>query len=236
MPPWAFCESLRADVALVEDAEAHHLLHVLRLKTGESVTLFDGTGLTAMAEIISVSRRDVTCRIMERHEVKSVVGPELTLAVSPPKGDRLRWMVEKLTETGVERLQLMDCERTVSTPGETRVDKLRATTLAACKQCRRPVFLEIQPMMLFQDVIDAAMSRSDEIYMAHPGNDHGLKGMRDSAGHKTILIGPEGGFTEKEVCLAREKGLVTIAWPETILRIETAAIVFAALGMVAGGR
>ncbi len=231
MPPWAFCESLRADVATVEDAEAHHLLHVLRLKPGEFVTLFDGSGSTALAEVTSVSRRDLTCKVIDRTEATTATGPKITLAVSPPKGDRLKWMVEKLTEIGVHRLQLIDCERTVATPGETRVDKLKATTLAACKQCRRPVLLDIQPLLPFRDVIHQAIQRSEAVYVAHPGDARGFRDLEGTSSDITILIGPEGGFADEEIRFARETGLTTVAWPQTILRIETAAIVFASLAL-----
>ena len=231
MPPWAYCESLSNDQVTVGDSEAHHLLNVLRLKVGESVTLFDGRGITANASIQSLSRRDVTLQILERTECRPNSRPRLTMAVSAPKGDRLKWMVEKLTELGIQQLQLMECHRSVAAPGETRIDKLNASVIAACKQCRRATLMELSPMQSFERVINEAAQNNHRIYLAHPGDDAASHISAPHASDVTMLIGPEGGFTDEEVQLAVNAGAIRIAWPDTILRIETAAIVFGTLAM-----
>lgn len=233
MPPWAYCEALNQEQVTVGDSEAHHLINVLRLKTGALVTLFDGRGTVAEAVIHSLSRRDVTFQIQQRSHLERKNDPVITLAVSPPKGDRLKWLVEKLTELGVHQLQLLDCHRSVTVPGETRIDKLKASVVAACKQSRRPVLMDLQPMASLQQVIESGRQSDTRLFLAHPapGAAHSLK--VDTSQSATILVGPEGGFTDEEVQFAIDAGAQQIAWPGTILRIETAAIVFGTLAIAA---
>jgi 16S rRNA (uracil1498-N3)-methyltransferase len=234
MTHWAYCEDLTSDSAVVGDTEAHHLLHVLRLGVGAELILFDGLGTNAEAVVTSATRRDVTCRILGRKTHVRSTTSSLTVFVSPPKADRLKWVVEKLTEIGVDRMVLLNTQRTVVTPGETRVDKLKANVVAACKQCHRPYLMELLPLQTFTTAIEqfTSESRCAASFFAHPGlNSNGDASLELPPGEINLLIGPEGGFTDNEVATATSAGLQTISWPGTILRIETAAIVFATMLM-----
>ena len=233
---WAYCESLKSDDVTVSDAEAHHLIHVLRCRVGTHVTLFDGQGTEATAEVISVTRRDLTCAIRSRIQHPRPSRPEFTVIASPPKADRLKMMVEKLTEIGVDRLVLLNTSRTVTTPGETRLDKIHSSMIAACKQCRRPFFMELSPLQSMQAALSELQSSTTNplICIAHPETNNNLTELFSQAQTirpAAVLIGPEGGFTEDELQAAISCGAITVSWPHTILRIETAAIVFATLLM-----
>ncbi len=239
MTHWAFCENLNPESVVIEDAEAHHLLHVLRLGAGSELTLFDGNGTAADAVVSSASRRDVTCRILTRITKPRDGQGTITVIAPPPKADRLKWMVEKLTEIGVDRLILLNSQRTIVTPSETRVDKLRANVIAACKQCRRPFLMELLPLKSFNSVVEdlAAQTTGDISYIAHPGlaskedNPRTHDSSRSAGQNLSVLIGPEGGFTDDEIQIAVNAGHKPISWPGSILRIETAAIVFGSLLM-----
>jgi 16S rRNA (uracil1498-N3)-methyltransferase len=233
MTPWAFCEDLSADEGQLEEQEAHHLLHVLRLSAGSSFAAFDGRGTEAQAVVTTVSRRDVKFQILSRTVYSRPLRASVTVAASPPKGDRLKWMVEKLTEIGVDRLILLNTQRTVVTPGDTRVDKLRANVVAACKQSRRPWLLEIMPLQPLEVVLEEFASQSDlrQLFIAHPDTDPVPRTslITGDSRELKVLIGPEGGFTDQEITAAIHNGAEPLSWPGNILRIETAAIVFGAL-------
>ncbi|MCA9117460.1 MAG: 16S rRNA (uracil(1498)-N(3))-methyltransferase, partial [Planctomycetaceae bacterium] len=132
-----FVEQLEAAAEVeLEGNEAHHLLHVVRLRPGERVLLFDGKGTDADAVIVATSRRKVELRVEElRRHLPEASG--LTLAVAPPKGERLRWMVEKLTELGVSRWVPLLTERGVVSPGEGRQSKMPQWVIEAARQCGR---------------------------------------------------------------------------------------------------
>lgn len=229
-----YCERLESPTVDVEDAEAHHLLHVLRIRVGAEVELFDGCGQVASGQVIETTRRSVTVQITRRW-TDDTQQSGLTVAVSPPKGDRLKWMIEKLTELGVDRLILLQTQRTVVTPGEDRVDKLKASVVAACKQSRRNRLLDIQPLTPLTEVLlDCVRENRGKLFLAHPAAEEPATASRENrppSEHQLrppgiLLIGPEGGFTEDEVSLCIGNGAVQVAWPNTILRIETAALAF----------
>lgn len=230
----AFCEDLLSDTVVLTDSEAHHVLNVLRIAQGTELNLFDGKGHEAHAQVTFVTRRDVTCNLISRRFVERSARPLVTVAASPPKGDRLRWMVEKLTEIGVDQLILLQTDRTILVPGETRLDKLRTSVIGACKQSRRSYLLDVSPLVPLKQLLTERALHTDRtsLLMAHPGDSSGsLSAVLHTVPHGnnlTVLIGPEGGFTDEETSMATGSGIIPTAWPETILRIETAAIVFAA--------
>lgn len=223
---WIFVEQLRPDQIEITDGEAHHLLHVLRIKPQQMLVLFNGRGEIADAIVESTSRRSVFCRVAQRREVPGLPEGWLTVAVSPPKGDRLRWMIEKLTELGVPRITLLGCERTVAEPGETKLEKLRGTAAAACKQSRQAWLPDIQPLTNFSQVLVEAGQLGQKIVLAHPAAGRIHEPTPGGTG-RVLLIGPEGGFTDTEVTAALAAGAEQLHWPGSILRTETAAIVFA---------
>ena len=232
MPPRAFCESLLPDSIALDDSEAHHLQHVLRLKPGDQVCLFDGCGTEADAVITRISRREVFCAVSDRRKSPPAAFGRLTVLASPPKADRLKWMIEKLTEIGVERLILLQTERTIVTPGESRIEKLRSSVVSACKQCRRNDLMQLSPLQTMTSVLADLHSErlQGELWIAHPGTEPEFQSnvVSPTVQPRFLLIGPEGGFTNDEFQAAIKAGARVAAWPNTVLRIETAAIVFAA--------
>ncbi len=230
----AFCEDLSSGTVVLTDSEAHHVLNVLRMARGAELGLFDGKGHEATAMVTAVSRRDVNCELTSVRLVERSARPLVTVAASPPKGDRLRWMVEKLTEIGVDRLILLQTDRTIVVPGETRLDKLLASVIGACKQSRRSYLMELWPLSPLKKLLTERTLHAEctSLLIAHPGDSSGslatvLQTVQPGR-NLTVLIGPEGGFTDEETSMATDSGIIATAWPETILRIETAAIVFAA--------
>jgi 16S rRNA (uracil1498-N3)-methyltransferase len=225
---WAWIEHLTAGDLLIEGPEAHHLLHVLRMKTGSRLTVFDGSGRFASAVVVDVGRRDVRIAAELVQEIGNPHFGQLTVAAAPPKGDRLRTMVEKLTEIGVHRLVLLETERSVTAPGETRVEKLRTSVIAACKQARRPQLMEILPLTELPQVLQTAVTQQLTTFVAHPGpaTAHTCSAPTENS---LLLIGPEGGFTDAEIHSISATSARFLTWPGTILRTETAAVVFAAM-------
>ena len=232
MLPRAFCESLLPDSIALDDSEAHHLQHVLRLKPGDHICLFDGCGAEADAVITRLSRREVFCSVSDRRMSPPATFGRLTVLASPPKADRLRWMIEKLTEIGVERLILLQTERTIVTPGESRIEKLRSSVVSACKQCRRNDLMQLSPLRSMTSVLADlhAQRLQGELWIAHPAAEAGSPPTAQAVADQSrlLLIGPEGGFSNDEFQAAINAGARVVAWPNTVLRIETAAIVFAA--------
>lgn len=228
--PWVYAPDLQQDIVEIGGSEAHHLLHVLRATTGLEVTLFDGNGCTAEAAITQVGRSTAIVSIRSRNQTASDTGARIVVAVAPPKGDRLRWMTEKLTELGVDALILMESQRTVVNPRETKLDKLRQTIIAACKQSRRPQLMTLHPLCSLQDVLAQAADLQQQLLLAHPGITQSDLPKSDRPNQdQCLLIGPEGGFTAEETDAILAAGAAGLSWPDGILRTETAAIAFSAV-------
>jgi 16S rRNA (uracil1498-N3)-methyltransferase len=218
------CE-LKPGPVLVEGAEAHHLAVVCRLRAGDAVCLFNGDGHQYPARIESVGRREVAL------EVSAVESPcrelpfRLDVAAPLPRGDRAQFLLEKLTELGVASFTPLRTARSVVHPHETKLEKMQRHVIEASKQCGRNVLLQVRPMVDWP-----AFCRSAELpprrVLAHPG---GEEWRREPRSDTVAAVGPEGGFTEDEIALARAAGWRVMDLGPRILRVETAAIALAIL-------
>jgi 16S rRNA (uracil1498-N3)-methyltransferase len=139
-----FVESpIAGDRAQLVGSEAHHLLHVMRAKRGDSVTLFDGSGDQFTARIETLGRSDVELEVLQRETVDRELPIRLTLGVALPKGDRQRWLVEKATELGVTCLKPLVTERSNEHQSDASLSKLRRAVIEASKQCGRNRLMEV---------------------------------------------------------------------------------------------
>jgi 16S rRNA (uracil1498-N3)-methyltransferase len=204
---------LIADVAApaLDHATAHHLARVLRLRPGEPVTVTDGAGRWRFCEFGGDDIEpagDVV--VVERPS------PALTVAVAPPKGDRLEWLVAKCTEVGIDRLVLLDAEHSVvrwhGDRAERQRARLRRVAVEASMQSRRVWLPEITGPVPAIDVLPSAAA-------AEPG------GRPVRADDQTIAVGPEGGWSPKELEIAAD----VVSLGPFVLRVETAAVAAAAL-------
>ena len=147
--------AITTERATLRGAEAHHLLHVMRAKTGDEVQLFDGSGsqFTARVEQLSRSQVELVVLIGEAVDRESTVA--LTLAVALPKGDRQRWLVEKAVELGVTRIVPLSTKRSVAEISAATLDRLRRIVVEASKQCGRNRLLEITEPQNWQQAIES---------------------------------------------------------------------------------
>ena len=207
--------------------EAHHLIHVMRAKAGETVELFDGSGSEFTAEIRRMGRSEAEMVIVAQREVDREPTVALSLAVALPKGDRQRWLVEKATELGVLRLVPLVTARGVAQPIERAIERLRQTVIEASKQCGRNRLLEIAPAVHWKDFVQSA-SVQRRLFANAGGQSDWREGIR---GTEPIIaaIGPEGGWTDEEAALAIDNRWRAIDLGPRTLRVETAAILIAGL-------
>ncbi|MEN1678360.1 MAG: 16S rRNA (uracil(1498)-N(3))-methyltransferase [Planctomycetota bacterium] len=225
-----FCESpISGDSATLTGAEAHHLLHVMRLREGARVVLFDGSGHEFTAEVQACGRRDVELAVLAREAIDRETPGPLTLAVALPKGDRQRWLVEKLTELGVATLAPIVTERAVNKLSDGAAAKLHRAVIEACKQCRRNRLTEIMPPAPWE--VFSADCVTDGAWLLHPTGEPIDDRLASGETPTTIAVGPEGGFTDDEVVTAIERGWRAVSMGSRILRTETAAVAAASLAI-----
>ena len=204
---------------VVGDDLAHHLRRVLRLRDGDPVSVTDGAGRWRTSELRPAGR-DVVLAVTGDVLDEAHVGRELVLATAIPKGDRVEWLVQKASELGADRIVLLHAARSVVRwkPDRAERQRRRLQRIAdeALQQSRR----------VWRTVVDGPVDASDVLpsaVAAEPG------GRQLTADDVTVAVGPEGGWTDGELALARDR----VGLGPSVLRVETAAIAAVALGAAA---
>jgi 16S rRNA (uracil1498-N3)-methyltransferase len=233
-----FLESpVQGGSATLAGPEAHHLIHVMRAKPGDRITVFDGSGREWTAEIDRLTRSEAALSILAVREINRELPFELTLAVALPKGDRQKWLVEKATELGVTRLVPLRTARGVAQPVEQALARLRRTVVEASKQCGRNRLMEITEPADWDRFIEQTRATPLRL-LAHPAAElpsPGALTLREALAGRTVsdgvlaAIGPEGGFTDAEAELALRAGWTAVDLGPRILRVETAALCVASI-------
>ncbi len=214
------------DEALLTGGELHHLRNVLRARPGEHVILFDGAGMEYDAEIVELGKQSATLRILCRRLLPRMPELSITLAAPLPKGERQRWLIEKIVELGVARFIPLITTHGVAKPTEEALQRLGRYGIEACKQCRRNQILEITAATAWNALV--AMPRKDEpAYFAHPAEAAPSAAVALGPLSTTwpiwLALGPEGGLTSEEARLAEDHGWKPVHLGARILRVETAA-------------
>ena len=194
----------------LDDADRHHLSSVLRLRDGETVSATDGRGGWRMCRFTAGGSLVADGALQQSQRPL----PALCVAFAPVKGDRTEWAVQKLTELGVDRVVLMRTERGVvrwdAARAESHLRRLQAVARQAVMQSRGLWVPSVE------GVVDFACAASyPGAVLAEPG------GSAVSLGAPTVLVGPEGGWSEKERAAV---AAAPVSLGAGVLRTETAAV------------
>ena len=211
---------------------AGHISRVLRLRLGEQLTLFDGTGGEHSARIESAGGSTVTVTLLEHITVERESPLTLTLAQGISRGERMDWVVQKATELGVTRIVPLLTERSVVRLDEKQARKKKehwsGVCLAACEQCGRnrlPQLEDPQELSAF-----LAADPGPTKLLLSPQGEPRLPALPKDAPAVTVLIGPEGGLAPAEQQAALAAGFIPVRLGPRVLRTETAAV--AALAVI----
>lgn len=211
----------------LDDAATHHIARVLRAKVGDEVVLFNGEGSEFPGTISHIDKKTVTVQIEKKIDRDAESPLELYLAQGISRGEKMDYTIQKAVELGVKKIFPLLTERCNVKLDDERRDKRfqhwRSIVIGACEQSGRnriPEILAPQTLPQFLDTIEA-----DWKFVLAPQAE---KKLSESAIQKTsrvvLLIGPEGGLSEREIELAQKKNFLTLNLGPRILRTETAAV------------
>lgn len=224
---------INRDQLTVEGEEFAHLTHVMRKKIGDAITVVDGKGHAYTTTIVAISNRSALCTIGAHHNRLHEADVDVTIAVGLLKNaSKYDFLVEKVTEIGVNSIVPLLTERTI--PRHARTDRWQKLALAAMKQSGRCTLPAVYPVISFLDFL---AKRSDADLKLLPTEATGMPPIHQAVAHRPLrsvllCIGPEGGFTDGEVGLAREHGFLPVSLGTRRLRTETAAIVSVAAAIM----
>ncbi len=203
------------DAPALDPEDIHHLSSVLRLRPGEAVGVTDGAGAWRLCRFRTGASQSAGGSLDPDGEVvrPGRPGPLLTVAFAPIKGDRPEWAVQKLTEVGVDRIVLMQTDRSVvrweGPRASSHLARLRKVARQALMQSRGCWLPEVSGVVPF-----SALARCTGAALAAPA------GRPPSLADSTVLIGPEGGWSPAE----EAEELPTVALGPGVMRSETAAV------------
>ena len=218
---WFHVPSLaESGIVWIPKDEAKHAVGARRLGPGDAVTLFDGAGHVGTGVVTDQRRHDGALAI----EVSGVTTaprpkPVVHLAVAIPKGDRSATLIESCMPFEPASITPLACERSVQRLSAHLAARLDRIALEACKQSRQPWSCAIGTEVSPEAAVRAYLGRA---LILHPGGTP----LREAVGGLdavTVLIGPEGGFSDREVAACEAAGAVRVGLGATILRIELAA-------------
>jgi 16S rRNA (uracil1498-N3)-methyltransferase len=257
-------EAFASHPVVLTGDQAHQIRRVLRLRLGERVTLLDGQGYAYEAILIALDEADVKFQVVKRSTIEGEPRTVITLYQAVLKGDNVAWVLQKGTEVGVARFVPMVCERNVVDDldaVEGKRERWQRIIQEAAEQSGRGRLPELAPAELFRQAVapphspplrqgggvefpPAAAGGTEEgglRLLAWEGERvsrlrDALAGCNFADGARIqIFVGPEGGFSEAEVALARRYGVQPVTLGPRILRAETAGVVAAAMILYEAG-
>jgi len=209
--------------------ETRHLRDVLRLKSGDKVNVFDGAGNEYECRIIEIKKAETLLLVDAR---VSPISPEsplpLTLAAAMLKADKFDLVVQKAVELGIKRLvpiRTVRCD-IKSKDSARRHDRWLKIALESSKQTGRATLMTIDEPVEFSDLLANSQDRNLIMFSERDGGK--LCAIPDTE-QLTAIVGPEGGWDDTEIDLARKTGITIVTLGGRILRAETAAIAIAAV-------
>ena len=229
-------EPLKPGERLVKGKGAHHLTRVLRLRVGEPVVLFDGRGKEYPAEILEARRQLVRFKVRAGKRVDRESPLSLMLGLGLSRPTIMDLIVQKVTELGVNEIVPIKTERaqpwSTSEKATSRIKRWERIAQEAARQSGRNLVPSIWPLTDFPQLLEETEARELKLICWEEEERNDLKQAFELKGRirqGCVLVGPEGGFSSREVEQAASAGFQSISLGRRILRTETAAIMVISL-------
>jgi len=220
------------DVLSITGKEVRHIVTVLRMKKGETLILMDREGQSFEATIEAVHYKEVKVRITKTIPPLPPSPVKISIAQALIKSHPMEYLIQKVTELGIHSIHPFYSERTViqlkSVHLKNKMDRWVEIMKSACKQCGRVTLPDLNTPLQFEELINNVPNKKTlKILLWEDEDKVDLKRFLRSMSplpHILAIVGPEGGFNQNEINLAREAGFQIISLGNRILRAETAAV------------
>ena len=204
----------------------HHWVKVLRARIGESATLFNGQGGEYEVSLIEINKKSASVSVNAFNPDNRTPTISTLLGQVMSKGDRMDYAIQKATELGVAKIQLLTSERCEMRlkydRDQKKLDHWQGIAIAACEQCGMNKVPEVLAPIALQDWLTSPLPNT-KLVLA-PNKDQ-VNVLADATSEVALLIGPEGGLSEAEIEASNQAGFINWCIGERVLRTETAPIV-----------
>lgn len=219
---------------VITGSDVNHIKNVLRMKSGEEISIRNGIDdREYRCEIVSLSDTEICCKLRFIKEEGVELPAKVYLFQGIPKSDKMEFIVQKAVELGVYEIIPVATDRSVvkldEKKAQNRIARWQGIAEAAAKQCKRAVIPQIKNVMIMSEAVSYASAMDVKLipYELAEGMER-TKELLDSVSARSsvaVFIGPEGGFTEKEISHAERCGIQPVTLGKRILRTETAGLV-----------
>lgn len=208
--------------------DARHIALSLRARQGEEIWICDGAGLDCRCVLEQISPDEVVARVAQVQPSAAEPPIAVTLYQCLPKGERAEWIIQKATELGVSRVVFLLSERCVSRPDEKsfakKCSRFQRIAEEAAKQSGRGIIPQVTGLLSFREALAEASAADVPLFCYEGGGTPAGSCIRPETKTVSLLIGPEGGFSDEEAALAVAGGMVQVSLGRRILRTETAPL------------
>lgn len=217
----------------IEGNDVNHIRNVLRMMPGEQISISDGSqGREYRCEVSLIEEDCVTAKIMWSQDADTELQSKFYLFQGLPKSDKMELIIQKAVELGVYEVIPVATRRAVvkldKKKEESKRKRWNSISESAAKQSKRTIIPEVKPVMTFAEAVKYASSMDAKLipYELAEGMDETRRifSAIKPGDSVAIFIGPEGGFDEAEIQLAKEAGICPITLGRRILRTETAGM------------
>lgn len=227
MPRFYLADALQPgqNISLPENVIRH--LHVLRVREGEEITLFNGNGHSYPTRLLSLAKRQAVAEVLSEQTADNESPLAISLIQAVSSGERMDFTLQKSVEMGVTEIFPVTSARSIvklsGERAEKRQERWQEIVIAACEQCGRNRIPTVHPLLPLSQRLQQLPQSDVRLLMGlhHPTS---LKAIQPAPQRITLMIGPEGGWSPEEEAAAFQTGFQSILLGKRVLRTETAAL------------
>ena len=210
----------------ISGKDAYHISRSLRMKKGEEISVCLPDGTLLHCKILSFSDDEVNAEVVSVGKCLSESPVKIRVYIALPKGDKFDTVVQKAVECGAYSVTPFMSERCIAKAGdgfERKLERLNRIAYEAAKQCGRGIVPTVTPILTYEQMLDEAVKADLPLFCYEADGTFPLgRLLRKDVSEISVIVGSEGGFSEKEAALAKDKGLLLTGLGPRILRCETA--------------